>query len=253
MDTSAAAGPSSSSSSTLTGSNANNAAGSSTSGAAAKKKVVNNGKAKSTTPRASSPSEENTGASSSSAKRVPPFLNKLRNMIDDEATNELICWQPEGKTFLVPNNIRFAKEVLPRFFKHNNFSSFVRQLNMYGFHKVPSLQQGSLKHEQEMEVWEFENDNFVRDQPELMINVQRKPGHKGDGAGGEQTRQELSKVWHAIQTIRSTQESINDNLRHLSLHNETLWQKAMESERRAEQQSETINRMLRFLAGIFAN
>ncbi|PWN28250.1 winged helix DNA-binding domain-containing protein, partial [Jaminaea rosea] len=111
-------------------------------------------------------------------QRVPPFLNKLRSMVDDPSTDSLITWQPTGLTFIVPNHVRFAKEVLPRFFKHNNFPSFVRQLNMYGFHKVPSLQQGSLKHEQDMEVWEFEERHFQRDRPELMGLMQRKKGGK---------------------------------------------------------------------------
>ena len=110
----------------------------------------------------------------------PAFLNKLRSMVDDPNTDELIRWSPSGDTFIVPNHVRFGDEVLPRFFKHNNFSSFVRQLNMYGFHKVPHLQQGALKHDQpsQNELWEFSNPWFHRDQPELLSKVQRKRSGK---------------------------------------------------------------------------
>jgi hypothetical protein len=42
----------------------------------------------------------------------------------------------------VPNTQEFGRELLPQFFKHANFTSFVRQLNMYGFSK---LCRGSLR------------------------------------------------------------------------------------------------------------
>lgn len=35
-----------------------------------------------------------------------------------------------GTSFHVFDQGRFAKEVLPKYFKHNNMASFVRQLNM---------------------------------------------------------------------------------------------------------------------------
>jgi len=35
-----------------------------------------------------------------------------------------------GTSFHVFDQGRFSKEVLPKFFKHNNMASFIRQLNM---------------------------------------------------------------------------------------------------------------------------
>ncbi|KAJ1026934.1 hypothetical protein NDA16_002227 [Ustilago loliicola] len=222
-------------------------------------------------------------------KNNPAFLNKLRSMVDDPNTDELIRWSPDGASFFVPNHVRFGDEVLPRFFKHNRFSSFVRQLNMYGFHKVPHLQQGALKHDspQESELWEFSNPHFHRDHPDWLSKVQRKKGPRDDKDGhgdreasasigqelmhagtlmrtdfganslgaegsGEGALQ-LASVLNAINAIKNAQTSISADLRHLQNSNQNLWQEAVESRQRAKRQQETINKILRFLAGVFGN
>jgi heat shock transcription factor, other eukaryote len=108
---------------------------------------------------------------------IPGFVSKLYRMVDVSASN-LIKWGPDGLTFVVTSPEEFSRQVLPLFFKHNNFSSFVRQLNMYGFHKVPHLQQGSMAASAvgntESTIWEFSHNSFVQNCPELLINVRRK-------------------------------------------------------------------------------
>ncbi|KAI9252393.1 hypothetical protein BDA99DRAFT_427412, partial [Phascolomyces articulosus] len=50
-------------------------------------------------------------------------------IINDSSTDNLACWTSNGQGLYVPDAAAFAKSVLPQYFKHNNWQSFVRQLN----------------------------------------------------------------------------------------------------------------------------
>lgn len=67
-----------------------------------------------------------------SQRSIPtPFLTKTYNLVDDKSIDDVISWNEDGSTFIVWNPTVFASNLLPKYFKHNNFSSFVRQLNTY--------------------------------------------------------------------------------------------------------------------------
>ena len=60
-----------------------------------------------------------------------PFLLKTYEMVDDSKTDEIVSWSSNKNSFVVWNPPEFARVLLPTYFKHNNFSSFIRQLNTY--------------------------------------------------------------------------------------------------------------------------
>jgi len=80
------------------------------------------------------PAEGVTAAPAAAAgqRSVPtPFLTKTYQLVDDPAVDDVISWNDDGSAFIVWRPAEFARDLLPKYFKHNNFSSFVRQLNTY--------------------------------------------------------------------------------------------------------------------------
>ncbi|KAE8260418.1 hypothetical protein A4X13_0g359 [Tilletia indica] len=106
------------------------------------------------------------------AKQQPSFVNKLYSMLEDDRIANMISWAPSGTVFSVANPSVFSKVVLPQWFKHSNWQSFVRQLNMYGFNKVNQTFQGDPI--DEIQVWEFRHPRFRRGEVHLLNEIKRK-------------------------------------------------------------------------------
>ncbi|XP_022748274.1 heat stress transcription factor B-3-like, partial [Durio zibethinus] len=92
----------------------------------------------------------------------PPFLLKTYMLVEDPTTDDVVSWNADGTGFVVWQPPEFARDLLPTLFKHSNFSSFVRQLNTYGFRKVATGR------------WEFCNDMFRKGERKLLCNIRRK-------------------------------------------------------------------------------
>ena len=102
------------------------------------------------------------------------FLQKTYDILDNLDLEQIISWNGAGTLFLVKNVTEFCDQVLPVYFKHSNYASFVRQLNMYDFHKV---REGT---------WDnaFKHPLFLRGKPELLKEIKRKTSENRDYSPG---------------------------------------------------------------------
>eukprot|EP00042_Codosiga_hollandica_P053996 m.720284 g.720284 ORF g.720284 m.720284 type:complete len:621 (+) comp58818_c0_seq10:193-2055(+) len=69
------------------------------------------------------------------------FCHRLFELLSHQeagAAGDELCvrWAEDGESFFVTDPARFAQEIAPRWFAHQNYRSFVRQLNVYGFERI---------------------------------------------------------------------------------------------------------------------
>lgn len=143
------------------------------------------------------------------------FIHKLYNMLEDQSIQHLISWSNSAESFVMSPSNDFSK-VLSQYFKHTNISSFVRQLNMYGFHKVSDVfHTGS----PESPLWEFKhgNGNFKRGDLVGLREIKRRASrhalvHRDSYSA---PKLPLSQPGTPAEPIHSMQESTESRLTNL--------------------------------------
>ncbi|XP_069749089.1 heat shock factor protein 1-like isoform X3 [Narcine bancroftii] len=176
---------------------------------------------------------------------VPAFLNKLWTLVEDPGTDELISWSRNGTCFQVSNERHFAKEILPMYFKHNNMASFVRQLNMYGFHKVVHIGVG-LPRDLDDAI-EFQHPHFRQGEPQLLANIKRKVSvSRVDDLKLKQ--QEVLKILSEVRQMKGKHDLADGMILAIKRENEALWKELSSLKQKQLHQHKVIRKIIHFIA-----
>ena len=96
--------------------------------------------------------------------RPKKFILTLYEIINDPQNAGIIEWTDTGRSFAILNLNQLSTQILPQYFKHKNTSSFIRQLNMYDFHKARDTG----------DVIVYSHPDFIQESPERLLKVNRK-------------------------------------------------------------------------------
>ncbi|WVZ79702.1 hypothetical protein U9M48_027254 [Paspalum notatum var. saurae] len=175
---------------------------------------------------------------------LPPFLAKTFELVEDPATDGFVSWGAARNSFVVWDPHAFAAGLLPRRFKHANFSTFLRQLNTYvrnhiysGFRKVSP------------DRWEFAHADFLAGQRHLLANIRRRRGgtHAGSSAGASGGRES------ELERLRRDREALARELTRLRRGQQEARAQLLDMERRVRGTERRQEQCTAFLARAIEN
>ncbi|KAK1163027.1 heat shock factor protein 3-like isoform X1 [Acipenser oxyrinchus oxyrinchus] len=179
---------------------------------------------------------------------VPGFVSKLWTLVESPSTNDVICWSSKGQNFRVVDEQKFTTEILPRYFKHNNMSSFIRQLNMYGFRKVVSVDGGLIKQEKDGGI-EFHHPCFEQGKEDMLENIKRKVSSVRTEAT-KISQEEMHKVLMDVHQVKGKQDDMDSKLETMKRENKALWKELASLRNKHSQQQKMIGKVIQFIASL---
>ncbi|XP_066258639.1 heat shock factor protein-like [Euwallacea similis] len=173
---------------------------------------------------------------------VTLFIKKLWKIVNDEQNKNIISWNENGDGFIIHDQVAFITETLPRYFKHIQLSSFVRQLNLYDFHKTQPLENNTFM---------FSHQFFLKDVPQLLSLIKRKPVKVRPRAPIVEHTSEQSSIMQelttAIQDITARNAVISTDMTKLRQENAVLWGEINSLRLKYSKQTKIINKLIHFL------
>jgi len=145
--------------------------------------------------------------------QISSFLQKMVDMLKKPSGGNIARWSQDGMGIIIDSR---NTDSLQRFFKTTKMSSFVRQLNMYGFSKAKTPEEAG-------DLIYFENPNFTRDAPNNIYKIKRRVSRdKGKNKTGKgtgiklETDARLSELQDSINATNKRMETMMSMMFHFS-------------------------------------
>ncbi|KAF2970341.1 hypothetical protein GQX73_g3182 [Xylaria multiplex] len=154
------------------------------------------------------PEGDMAGVAQGAGNNSSDFVSSFALMLEDPAYSEVVRWGDQSDSFVVLENEKFTKTILPKHFKHSNFASFVRQLNKYDFHKVRHNEENG-QSPYGASAWEFKHPEFRADRKDNLDNIRRKaPAPRKAQNAEEQFSVQSQQVVVLSETLAATQQQV---------------------------------------------
>lgn len=154
------------------------------------------------------------------------FLRNLYTVVCSES-HPSIGWNEEGNGFLILDKAEFMKTTFPKLCKSDEYGTFIRQLNNYGFTK-----------EKRLGVDEFVNSKFIRGSPHLLEFLKRKSSTPAESTPD-------------LVVLENNQAFLHNNMSAINEINRKLASDVYILKKKVDQQDRTINELVRAFIRIF--
>ncbi|EOD48065.1 Heat shock factor (HSF)-type DNA-binding protein [Neofusicoccum parvum] len=201
-------------------------------------------------------SQGGAGGGGGGSSNSSDFVRKLYKMLENPSDESVVRWGNEGDSFVVLENEKFTKHILPKHFKHSNFASFVRQLNKYDFHKVRHNNEENGQSPYGAGAWEFKHPDFKMNNKDALDNIRRKaPAPRKPNNNPEDLvipTQQMDMFNTQLMATQQQLQQLQERYNELSIHHSMLLQELVGMQKTIVNHEHIMQSVMSFLHSVDA-